>query len=552
MSELEEATQKEEWDKVALLLTRASEEKLSLDDLSKALGDAIESEAWQIVHIILKLKGDNKIPKTWVEITLQEVIKDKHWATAQFILAMEEDNKPSAQCIKNILENALQLGLWSLIQDILRMEGDNKPSIKLVHKCVLQAIEEGIELDFNPRIVNGPRELGHRLGLKGESFEGYNSFSAICSSRTRFKELINDVWGEGSSMPTLNLMLIEEASKKDVFSNFSSQTVVNYQSILCGWPNHGFTVTLFKERDNIHFIYVNRGSKTEELGGVKDENVMVYTLKNDAEGKDFLTGAGVIFDTQDRHQISIFFNLDEVKEKKNRELTAAFAKSSQKVGNCNIANSNMTWHFALADHYLKEHPEITLKDAFVATQPHYKAMRKRDRLAAFHQLFLLPNPLDVHDGIIHFFSKEKFLQVDYAKELFKSLTVEEVVVLKKIDIEGVSFWAEFVDVTRGDQLGDWDLIKKIISLMSPDESEMKYITWAFAEAIKGKKWDVVALIMNMKDLDIDKIKEGLTGEARSVLVARLEEEAAARAIIDRFKDALPRDPGEVGALGLGL
>lgn len=149
------------------------------------------------------------------------------------------------------------------------------------------------------------------------------------------------------------------------------------------------------------------------------------------------------------------------------------AKSLQKTGNCTIANTNITWHFALAEQHRKEHPGITLHDAFHALLAHPNKEIQKEGV----KQFLLDKVGKFNDG--------KFKRQDYALELLKSLTVEEIATLKNIEIyDSYSAWQQLLDVTRTHQTGQWDVIQNVLSKLTNDHTDANYIKWAFEEAIK--------------------------------------------------------------------
>lgn len=540
------ALQHAQLDIVKTIFQMTTDNKLNANVIKGLLSEGIKADQWEFVSLLIQVPGDNKLSKEIMEELIELAITNKQWAVVQDIILLEGDNKLSAADLEEALPAILANEQWIIIQNILDLKGDNQLAEDILIDAATSAIKKGIQLDLSYTLWT-TKYVGNILGLSGTYFEGFFRVQAVTSSYNRFDGFKQLPKIGSLSTAELHLMTIEEAISKDAITQFSSQADTTCQSFICGWEGHSFLVTLFKEGDNIHIIYTNRGEREgERIDTQEDENVVVYTVKNDAGGAAFLARLSKALETQDRTQISTFFAESTVKDKRNEALAVAFAKSSQKTGNCAIANTNMAWHFALAQEYMKQNTSASLKEAFEATKPLYKFMRMHDRVNAFHALLVTDDAAVREDGLLQFLMKDKFNK-SYLNELLGSLSNDEVNILKDMTInvdsvielykeekgedisdeevallrsqlEGRNAWDYLLMCSLEVQKGEWDLIRKNIDRVNSDIFGQIYVEWALEQAVKEKNEELVHYILELKDdkkPSTEKIAEAYTKAVES-------------------------------------
>ncbi|KTD04045.1 hypothetical protein Lgee_0288 [Legionella geestiana] len=263
-------------------------------------------------------------------------------------------------------------------------------------------------------VVQSHREMAHVLGLRDHpsffapSNEGYLTRLACRSSRRRFARLTDG--------GTLRIRAVDDVSSHAIVEALQALTHGDYASYIADWCHlspfsrenfgTGHCITFHMVRDNhqVHFVYVNRGEPADSLACFEEQRrVRVYTVdikKADAFAKimarAFQSGFKAIgrFLVNNHHEI-------------NEEATFSLAKSPQKVGNCSFANTNISWHIALASTLMKNNPQKHFVEAMLESRPQYHALRMLDRVHAI--AWMLEHPAH--------FASSRFFRYNYFQAL---------------------------------------------------------------------------------------------------------------------------------------
>ncbi|MCX7114583.1 MAG: hypothetical protein NTW08_01515 [Gammaproteobacteria bacterium] len=240
--------------------------------------------------------------------------------------------------------------------------------------------------------------IGATLGLPGEQHIGLDLRPAMNITKRRFEQF------KGEKQPTLNLRAVTEV--KDDFLNADCVMNGDYEGVEASWANHAFSFHVIKEGNQTHLIYLNRGQQAFEKAedDAESSTVNVYTFNKGQEDLMLATSQGLHKALLSKDRKTIADYMTHHLPERNDELSNVFNKSHQKVGNCTIANANLSWHFTLASQAMKADPKLSLKDAYIQTTPNYKAMRDQDRATSFVNLCqqgdkLYPNENEYHSAL---------------------------------------------------------------------------------------------------------------------------------------------------------
>lgn len=235
------------------------------------------------------------------------------------------------------------------------------------------------------------KEMAHVLGLADSPGtvskwrENMDLTAANQSSKERFKKLSK--YQQHHIGEDINL------EKRNFFADDYSRLTQHgaYQGFHKIWDcqtpaeAHAFTFYQIRDGEKIHLIYVNRGRSYLDDPYAPHENVLVFTMNPD-EVESAVKNISQNGNKLSREFFSQAISNDLMKYK-NIELTNVMRKSSQKVSNCSIANSNIGWHIMLASSEMQtKSPPPDFKTAYEATKPDYKRYRKLDRAVALNQL----------------------------------------------------------------------------------------------------------------------------------------------------------------------
>lgn len=456
------------------LVTKSSFAKLSyLDELFPRISEielnsnlwesllmitqSIPIKPWNLITEIIQRLDANSLHQPYINWAFSKAKEDAQWVLVREIL-----KRPNTQDdIKIMIYEAIR-------KHQLTMTGDNRPwpsSSRSALKALAEKIDnihKSMSLGLNCKLI------GSVLGLEGDAFTGLTLALSLPFCHYRFNLLVEKTKIENAYLIQLNLVSIDDVREKKMLPHFGSQIALSYLAIECTWEEHAFTVTLFKENNDIHIIYVNRGQRMENVLFENKKNVLVYTVTNNDEGQQFLTQMGQALVSKKRATISEFFNQSTTLLKINQKLTNALTKSDQKVGNCGVANVNIIWHFALVDYCMRQ-KGLLLLDAYRETQALYKTMRIYDRVLYFHKLLAIPDEALRNEAIVQFYLKIiiKFEQVDYASVWVDSLTEAEVALLSVSPLHtgNASILITLAQISQSNQ---WDKIKSLVeNLIKP-------------------------------------------------------------------------------------
>lgn len=226
-------------------------------------------------------------------------------------------------------------------------------------------------------------ELGHRLGLEGDIFEGLYTGISNISAHHRFNTLQKNTQASSSS---LNFRVITDTklTSDTILENLNGHG--SLEGIHAKWPKHDFSFHFVKDKEKTHIVYVNRGQR-HESAGLDDPAVLVFTIEDDKKAQELISQLHDTLKTENREKISIFIK-ETLGPYTNESASRVLAKSNQKVGNCSIANANITWHFKLASDLMKNE-QLSFAEAYEKTRLTYKSMRTNDRVDAFCSLVSL-------------------------------------------------------------------------------------------------------------------------------------------------------------------
>jgi len=241
------------------------------------------------------------------------------------------------------------------------------------------------------------KEMAHVLGLDKNPYwastlisnTSWSVESAVESTQTRYQKFHPQHSGH-LNFEELPIAQFSSTSAKKLWKleagGYAGYATWWYSGGLSG---HAYTLHAVRDRDKTHFIYVNRGEENYDAEGKitqkeNQETVLVFTVPND-QAESFATEMiSAVNSFMSRSAISEF--LHKHSKEKNSTLTLNLAKSTQKVANCTLANSNMSWHLQLASDLMKksiaEGKPISFANAYLRTQNIYREMRLQDRVEA--------------------------------------------------------------------------------------------------------------------------------------------------------------------------
>jgi hypothetical protein len=228
-------------------------------------------------------------------------------------------------------------------------------------------------------------EMGNRLGLEGINYESYQIPLGIASTKMRF----NRFFDTKNNPPANSNLNLQSGLKESMISSSILEDLNHHGSIaslMCGWEHHVFSFNFIRDGEATHIIYVNRGAVLE-LAAHTDPPVLVFTLPNTENLHDLIGKLLKSLQTDKRAVISRCIR-DDLNSYFNQNASTLLKKSSQKVGNCAIANANILWHFRLASEQMKQNDHLSFMVAYQQTLPAYKVMRMKDRADAFCDLIL--------------------------------------------------------------------------------------------------------------------------------------------------------------------
>lgn len=258
------------------------------------------------------------------------------------------------------------------------------------------------------------KTMSHVLGLKNPvgaskafgEHEGFDLKSANQSSKTRFQRLHNN------KETSLQLDLVKTGSNFQTLTEFGS-----YQGIHAKWyrdkTGHAFTFFQIQAGDQIHLIYINKGERHRDQDLLRLSSVMVFSLPKE-KAQTILNNLDGVLQSEDREKIGGY--LESLGPYINFDIMNEMPKKDQKVGNCSVANSNIAWHVHLASKYMQQH-QVGFIEAYKATLPQYKALRKQDRTNAFTFLFTVAKQ--------HLYETQNTFHEDLFFTLFKFYTKEQ-------------------------------------------------------------------------------------------------------------------------------
>lgn len=306
------------------------------------------------------------------------------------------------------VENVQKAGALSSFLQKLK----GRPSLEDFNK-LKNAIHKGVFVTYahDPMIqllnsydpYEGKRkEMTHVLGLEnnpdsGFVHEGWSTDEAVQSIINRYKALSLDdepIPIERTDIYELKLPAflarVSQARSGDyialasqwALNNISRDKIKELEEL----KTHTVSIHVIQDRDLMHFIYVNRGDRHLSPSEDLNRTVIVYSCDL-SQRTAFATSLYRVFSTESKEAISVFLESPKAKAYYNPTLSHAFNKTTQAVGNCTIANTNISWHFHLATQLMKRSSEMTLSEAYQATKREYKKLRLADRVEAF--IFLL-------------------------------------------------------------------------------------------------------------------------------------------------------------------
>lgn len=291
------------------------------------------------------------------------------------------------ELLKNLSDRTLLLSMGadantitSRLANLERMIKNNPIYYHALHESTKNIIDK-------MQLFIAMHETGHRLGLGNKHHEGFNSSHATQATQDRFNQFV-DKTKVGASI-NVNKIHDSQVTAESICKQLTHHG--DLKSISCAWPEHVFSFHFMQDNGKIHIVYVNRGQR-HELADLKDPAVSVYTIEDTRNADPLINKLVAVLKTEDRQKISNFISHElQSHISKDEKLKEVLVKSNQKVGNCSIANTNISWHFALASHLMKQQPELNFAEAYKETTDAYKLMRMEDRADAFCSLLKLEN-----------------------------------------------------------------------------------------------------------------------------------------------------------------
>jgi hypothetical protein len=216
----------------------------------------------------------------------------------------------------------------------------------------------------------------------GAARDGWTVLDAKKSCMDRYEVLTNRT--------DMKILHIVEASNKESIQKDDFVTQCNalghgeHIAVITSKPDHGFSWHIIRELDLFHVILFNRAMRVDgqpipavALTVPGNESIAKVSLHYDITAHE---------DTSLPGRLGYCFYHDE---RKNKTLSQQFTNSKQSSENCATANTNISWHFAIAARLMRENPEKTFVDAYRESTKEYKALRTQDRAQAF-TTFLSP------------------------------------------------------------------------------------------------------------------------------------------------------------------
>lgn len=185
-------------------------------------------------------------------------------------------------------------------------------------------------------------------------------------------------------------------------------------SVFTGWEEHGITINYIIEEAGdktlIHMIVLNKGQQTFEKTRIEEKvdeflnnpiqcytftypmsKDLLKTIYDACYGNSLLRSARETFDR--------LFHSQELLFARDHALSSLMKKKFQKVGNCGVANQNITMHLNLATQEMHETQRSFLQ-CYEDTLPLYKQMRFLDRQSALFSLLAMKDQMN-KEGWLH-------------------------------------------------------------------------------------------------------------------------------------------------------
>ena len=277
--------------------------------------------------------------------------------------------------------------------------------------------QDGIRLDDT---YNHLMEITHVWGIAGKTKradgdgqnnthgvvgnEGWSGLQPVMSCKNRFTEVSRLFPGGPPAASRLKMWHIGQKAKIMVQDHNQPNQQIELSPLdLCrglevnkiitlsvNWEGHAICFNILRTRDGGYdLVYVNKGGRGRVA---RPGTAQVFHFPDQATG---LAQLGRLIkaatekdpsapDTSKEDLIARVLN--SYGAFYQHETSRTLEKSKQKVGNCTVANRNMSWHLYLAAQHMQQYPGTTLAQAYTATKPRYKQMRIADRALALISL----------------------------------------------------------------------------------------------------------------------------------------------------------------------
>jgi len=151
-------------------------------------------------------------------------------------------------------------------------------------------------------------------------------------------------------------------------------------------PYHVASLHLINDHEEMHMLWLNRGYAPVQDNFFHQRHLWVFTLPL---GRALLLLPKILHMLVRGPMEDIQTGLDTILcPYINLDLSFAWCKTAQKVGNCGLANTNFSWHLALCAQLMQQ-KSLDFKTSYMQSMPAYKAMRAADQIDALKTILTL-------------------------------------------------------------------------------------------------------------------------------------------------------------------
>lgn len=240
--------------------------------------------------------------------------------------------------------------------------------------------------------------------------------------------------------------------------------------------SHVATLHLIRDRDKAQMLWLNRGYKPSQANFFHQRHLWIFTLSYDKALEllpqlleILVRGPIELIQTSLDSMLSTYLN---------RDYSFQLFKTAQKVGNCGLANTNITWHLSLCAALMKKE-HLDFITSYVNTKNAYKELRAQDQINALKLILdheaQYKSPAVFHQDIFEILVK--FYRKDEISLSFLQTTIHHLGAqleklanyLSQVDVSGLKTQALMLSGSNLELLSQYVDIKDRIGEAAADE-----------------------------------------------------------------------------------